>query len=550
MTVWPTPDSAEQRMTEVGVAIEERFDAARTLHVQAPSTARPALAQLPAVAGVYADEDLDPQLASSKPAAGVTPEMHEAGFTGENLTMAIVDSGVAAQHPGLDEEVDAQFVVDDDGVSSGSGEPSKHGTHVAGILTGSGEGANPDRGDVRGVAPGSSLISFDISEDFTTSNALRAFEWIYENHEEENIRVVTNAWGRLESPATYDPDDPIVRASSALVAEDVVTVFSAGNGGDEDSRMTVEATNPDVITVGATTDEGQVESYSSRGPVYDQDGERVNWTKPDLVAPGSHVVSTQPAGEPGPNYITMNGTSMAAPHVAGAAALALQQRPDLSAPDVKSLLVRGAQDVGPDGIDDESGAGMVDAGASLRILEESEGSMERRSSSSSHGEELVGPEQTSTVVSQTDLEHEDTVEIDVPANGTKLSIDLTWGGEGELEVTLERPDGSTESRTTVDRDRSLQVSDPEQGTWRLTVEPEDVSRGEYEANVTVTWLEPVEGTALPFSSERSTQGSFPSTGNRFGLWQDDWIPGVPNVALMVAGAALTVTMVVGRAKRS
>jgi serine protease AprX len=549
VTAWPPPATLEHRMDRLDVTVEERFTSARTLLVDAPTGARTTLEAHPVVAGVHEDEPLEPMLASSKEAAGVTDRLHEAGVTGEGVNVAIVDSGVAGQHPGLDDEVRAQYTVDDDGVHEGADEASKHGTHVAGILTGSGEGAPSERGDVSGVAPASQLVSFDISEDFTTSNALRAFEWIYQNHEDEDIRVVTNAWGRLESPATYDPDDPIVRASSALVDEDVVTVFSAGNGGGQDSRMTVESTNPDVITVGATTDDGEVESYSSRGPVYDQDGEPVEWTKPDLVAPGSHVVSTNPAGEPGPAYIEMNGTSMAAPHVAGAAALTLQQRPDLSAQEVKGLLVRGAEDVGPTGVDDSSGAGMVDAASSIRILEEAEGSMETRSRSSEHGEELTGPAQAGSVLSETQVEHEDSFEVTVPANGTEIELSVTWEGEGELETRLVRPDGSQAVTASVDRERTIAVQEPDEGTWTVEVEPQDVTRGRYEANATVTWLEPVNGTALPFSAEDGPSGGFPSTGSPFAPWERDWLPGVPNIVLMLAGGALTVATLVSRRAR-
>jgi len=549
LDTWPPQRSLMETMDHLGVEERERFDVAQTMLVDAPVTSHRQLAMHPSVTGIYADEPLDPQLASSKPAAGVTERLHRAGVTGEDVTVAVVDSGIAADHAGLDEEMAGQYTVDDDGVHGGADDPSKHGTHVAGILAGSGEGAGPDRDDVRGVAPAAQVVSFDISQDFTTSNALRAFEWIYENHEEEDIDAVTNAWGRLESPATYDPDDPVVRASSALVADGLVTVFSAGNGGGQDSRMTVEATNPDVITVGAATDQGEIESYSSRGPVYDTDGNPVNWTKPDLVAPGSHVVSTQPAGEPGPAYTTMNGTSMAAPHVAGTVALVLDQRPDLAPEEVKSLLVRAAQDVGPTGVDDASGAGMVDAESAIRLLEESSGTMESRQRSSQHSEQLTGPAQGEAVFGQAEIDNEDTIEIDVPANGTKLETEIRWGGEGDLEASFQRPDGSTARTIDVSAERSLAIQDPVEGEWTISVQPQDVSRGSYHANVTVTWLEPVNGSTVPFSAERSAEGTFPSTGGPLDPWAESWLPGVPNIALMLAGGAMTVTMLVGRIRR-
>lgn len=549
LDTWPPNPSLETKLETAGGEVQERFAAANTLLVDAPGPAIEAIERLGSVEGVYEDEEIELFLESSKAAIGVSPQMHAAGVNGDGITMAIVDSGIEATHPGLEDGLVDQYTVDDDGVSEGEDGASKHGTHVAGILMGSGQGAASSKGDVSGVAPASPLVSLDISHDFTTSNALRAFEWIYENHEEEEIRIVTNAWGRMRSPASYDADDPITRASSALVAEGLVVVFSAGNGGGEASRMTQEATNPDVITVGASTDEGRVESYSSRGPVYDGEDDQADWTKPDLVAPGSHVVSSQPLGEPGPAYTTMNGTSMAAPHVAGAAALLLQQRSNMTPEQVKGLLVRGAEDIHHEGVDDASGAGLLDVESSLRVLEDSSDTMQRHSETSEHSQSLVGPAGAGIVFAQADLEHEDAFTVSLPENTTKIEAELVWEGDGELETRILRPDGTTARTLAVEAKRSIQIDDPRAGDWRFEVEPRDPSQGTYYANVTVTWLEPVNGSAIPFSSERTAQGSFPSMGSPLDPWAESWLPGVPNIAIMLAGGALSVTMLVGRIRK-
>jgi len=537
------PHQVTTTLERSGVTVVDRFAFANALVVEAP-IGLDALERMPGVVEAVPDEPLEGQLASSKPAIGLDERLQETSLSAESVGMAIVDSGVDADHPGLDDAVRAQYSVDDDGVHSGSEEPSLHGTHVAGILAGSGQGASADRGDVEGVAPDAGLISIDISEEFTTSNALRAFEWIYDNHETEEIDLVVNAWGRMRDPATYDSEDPIVRASDALVDDGVLVVFSAGNGGPTESKMTVEATNPNVLTVGAATDDGEVESYSSRGPVL-EDGEPANWTKPDLVAPGSHVVATRPVdGEH--RYEVMNGTSMAAPHVAAAAGLVWAKDPSLTPTQVQGLLERGARDVAESGVDETSGAGMVDVRASLAILDKTDGQTRRVSESTQHGAELTGPTQAGPVLSAASVEHEDAFEIEVPDNGTRLSAQLAWDGRSSLSVEIRGPSGSTVVEDTIESDEQLGVQDPRLGTWQVHVEPEGASRGSYQANVTVTWLESVDGDPLPVSRHRTTGGAFPATGDGFGPLGDQLVPGLSNGVAIAAGAVVTVATIVSK----
>lgn len=364
LDTWP-PTTIRDAIEREGGHVEESFPETRTLLVEGENRLQTELSEVAAVSDVTPATELTPNLAPNKETVNLTASTASAEPNGTNVTVAVVNGGIDADHPGLEDRIVEEVTVTPDGVHRNASGSSRHGTHVAGILAGTGEGASPDRGDVAGVAPGVDVISLDISADFTTSNALRAFEWIEEHHEEHDIRVVLSSWGRMREPASYEADDPIVRASDELVDQGLVVVFSAGNGGPSESAMTVEATNPSVLTVGASTGTGQAASFSSRGPVMD-DGEQADWTKPDLVAPGNRIVSTRATGSgAGASYLMMNGTSMAAPQVAGAAALILSERPGLAPAEVEEVLVGTARDIGEPGIDEATGAGLLDVGAAL-----------------------------------------------------------------------------------------------------------------------------------------------------------------------------------------
>lgn len=545
LDTWPMPSVTERLLAEQDVAILDRFDAARTLLVQAPPGSGAAIERVPGVAHVTPDEPLDANLDSSKAAVRLTPEMRSAGLNGAGANIALIDSGVDTDHPGLEDRVVAQYAVSEDGTEQDRSGASKHGTHVAGILAGTGDGASPDRGDAAGMAPGSGLVSMDISRQFTTSNALRAFEWIYEHHDEEDIRVVANAWGRQRDPATYEPDDPLIRASDALVDEDLVVVFSAGNGGPDESHMTLEGTNPNVITVGASDDDGQIEDYSSRGPVY-EDGEPVSWTKPDLIAPGTRIVSTRVDPGTSSPYVMMNGTSMAAPHVAGAAALLVGLRPDLTPSQVKGLLLESAVDTGPSGVDDASGHGVLDVSAAVELVERAGAETHERSETTTESGELTGPKEAGVALKTASIDHEDTFPVTIPDNATELAGTLRWDGRSELEVSLKDPDGRRVRTVVFSGEHTLEVADPKPGRWTVEVEPAGVARGSYQAEFTVTWLTHEDGIEIPIAEQRTRSGSFPATGGGLDPFAESWLPGVPNLVPMIAGGALTAFMVAGK----
>lgn len=286
---------------------------------------------------------------------------------GRGVGVAVIDTGIDATHADLpyntgihpDPTVMANYKIESVSFQlnlvplANTDTTSGHGTHVAGIVAGQG---TVDAGHT-GVAPGAKLYGLGIGEATTTLWTNQGLAWVRENHDKVDppIRVVTNSW---MTSTSYDPNAYSSRLVRDLVSEGVVVVFAAGNNGGDGSsiRTSGEGQNPaeGVIMVGATNDgdagdrDGAIRSSSSRG----QTTAPASW--PDVMAPGTNVMSAKAFVSSGglgllENYREMSGTSMAAPHVAGVAALMLQADPGLSPADVESIVESTAYKFGDGG---------------------------------------------------------------------------------------------------------------------------------------------------------------------------------------------------------
>ena len=309
------------------------------------------------------------------------------GVTGQGIGVAVIDSGISA-HKALTNRVVANvsFVTGDPGVADAYG----HGTHVAGIITGAGSAASGVTSlYTGGIAPGANLVNVRVlGADGTglTSDAIAGIEWAIANKSKYNIRVINISFGHpvMEPSAT----DPLCEAVADAVAKGIVVVASAGNSGKSaDGHMvlgsiTSPGNSPLAVTVGALNTFGTVKrsddgvaSYSSRGPT------RFDLAvKPDVAAPGNKIVSLQANGSYLPTfyptlhlagsgtngYMTLSGTSMAAPMVSGGVALLLQGTPGLSPSQVKLALQNGATYVSNGGLMG-AGAGSVNFWASRKL---------------------------------------------------------------------------------------------------------------------------------------------------------------------------------------
>ena len=258
---------------------------------------------------------------------------------------------------------------------------SGHGTHVAGTVGGTGAMSG---GKYEGVAPGAKLIGYGSGAVVAMLDTLGGFEYALTHQQEYNIRIITNSWGDTSDAGTeFDPNHPINIATKKLHDRGIITVFSAGNSGPNESTISGNYKKaPWVITVAAGDKQGSLASFSSRGlkgygGTVEVDGITYTWTdKPTITAPGVDIISTRVLSplsalsapkdveyispEHLPYYTTFSGTSMAAPHVAGVIALLLEVNPNLNAFDVKDILESTATTM--DGYESwEVGAGYVNA---------------------------------------------------------------------------------------------------------------------------------------------------------------------------------------------
>jgi serine protease AprX len=264
-----------------------------------------------------------------------------AGVTGHGVGIAVIDSGVT---PSADFGT-RLTQVRLDGQSGSLDDTVGHGTLVAGVAAGN----SPD-GKFIGIAPGANVYAININRasGVYTSDVITALKWVFDNAHAYNIRVVNLSLTETV-PSSYKTS-PLDLAVERLWASGVFVAVSAGNRGPGQIDY-APANDPLAFTVGAfdtmdTSGPGDdtLLPWSSGGKTAD------GFAKPDLVAPGRHIVAPLPAGTaldadaPGanrvaPGYASINGTSFAAPQVAGAAAIIFERHPDYSADNVKWALI-------------------------------------------------------------------------------------------------------------------------------------------------------------------------------------------------------------------
>ncbi|WFE30087.1 S8 family serine peptidase [Solwaraspora sp. WMMD791] len=281
------------------------------------------------------------------------PAAYEAGLTGKGVTVAVIDSGVDATHPDLtDALVEARGFMADGSPVDRIG----HGTHVASIIAGSGAASD---GRYRGVAPDAELVSAKVCDLFCDESAiLAAMHWAAVDKQAD---IVNMSLGGADGPEI----DPMEEAVDTLTAQTgALFVVAAGNDGPGDRTLGSPGSADAALTVGAVDRDGSLADFSSRGSRVGDDA-----VKPDVTAPGVGIVAARADGgimgvPVGEHYVAERGTSMAAPHVAGAAALLAQQQPQWDATRLKATLM-GAAAPQPDTTAYEQGAGLVDVARAI-----------------------------------------------------------------------------------------------------------------------------------------------------------------------------------------
>jgi subtilisin family serine protease len=368
--------------------------------IEVPNRMLRALAAHPNVVQLHVDRPLFKQNLRTSLTTGSRALQQALGITGAGVGIAVVDSGIATWHDDLTNRSTRQYPYGNQRVSAfvdfvnGRALPyddDGHGTHVTGVIAGNGYDSS---GQKAGMAPDASIVSLkvlDANGRGTISNIIAALDWVLANHSKYGIRVVNVSVTANVTESYWT--DPLTLAAKRLVDAGVVVVAAAGNRGRNASGQAqyggigAPANAPWVLTVGASSTNGTstraddtMASFSSRGPTY------LDWAaKPDLVAPGVGTVSMAAPGSTlvslnlssliagtlstgTPPYLSLSGTSMAAPVVSGVVAQMLQVNPGLTPNAVKAILQYTSQTYpGYDALTE--GAGFLNAVGAVRLAQ-------------------------------------------------------------------------------------------------------------------------------------------------------------------------------------
>lgn len=354
------------------------FGALPMLAVQGTPTQIQALAGLAGVGSLWLNHPVELALHETIPMIGADvvhapPSAGGLGITGRGVGVAVLDSGIDGNHPDLhypghvvqnvkilgDTQIFSSLTLNVPNTTD-TDTTSGHGTHVAGIVGGDGTASG---GYYTGVAPGANLIGVGSGDGEDMLTTLAGYDWILQNRATYNIRVVNNSWADDTDP--YNPADPLNQASRAAHDAGITVVFAAGNDGPGSSNVNTAPAGYNiyarpwwVVGVAAEDKTGTWANYSSVGDAT---------YHPDITAPGSWIASARAvtgvvtdanstpvdATDPtnlrlvpladDPYYTVAMGTSMAAPHVTGTAALMLEANPSLTPDQIKADLVAGAR---------------------------------------------------------------------------------------------------------------------------------------------------------------------------------------------------------------
>jgi serine protease AprX len=321
------------------------------------------LQKIPLIESIQYDAPVKADMGTAGDSFGSKKAALDFGLTGDrdgnptsysknDVVVAVIDTGIDGAHVDLD---GGKILAFKDFVNNRTTayDDQGHGTHVAGIIAGTGEG----NASYKGVAPGAALVGIKVLDSQgsgTMSNVDAGIEWAIQNKDVYGIRVINLSLGT--SGSSDGKDSTSVAVNNAFAAG-IIPVVAAGNSGPARKTIGSPGAAADALTVGAFADVGErgfnVTSFSSRGPTAD------NRTKPDIMAPGYNI--TAPKANSTNGYITYSGTSMATPFTAGVAALMLDANYALTPSDVRTMMFNTAEDWGPAGKDIDYGYGRLQA---------------------------------------------------------------------------------------------------------------------------------------------------------------------------------------------
>ncbi|MEV6107774.1 S8 family serine peptidase [Streptomyces sp. NPDC051940] len=388
---------------------------------------------------IWLDGKVEVSLDVSVPQIGA-PEVWKSGFDGAGVKVAVLDTGVDAGHPDLAGRIAGSVsFVPDQAVRDGHG----HGTHVASTIVGSGAASD---GSHKGVAPGAELLVGKVlGNDGRGQDSwiIAGMEWAAHS----GAKIVSMSLGGDAS----GPSDVLSQTVDELSASTgTLFVVAAGNSGPSEQTVGTPGIADSALTVGAVDKSDQLAPFSSRGP---RIGDYA--VKPEITAPGAAITAARAAGTTmgtpvDDYYTTSSGTSMATPHVAGAAALVAQAHPDWTGQQIKQALASTAKTNAVNSVF-EQGDGRVDA---VRAVSQG-------------------------VFATPTLSFGTYEESDTEADTKDVTYTNTGDTAVELRVVSSLPDAALNADT---------VTVPAKGTAtvKVTVDPAKEATGRYSGHVTAT----------------------------------------------------------------
>ncbi|QWT17578.1 S8 family serine peptidase [Collinsella sp. zg1085] len=425
---------------------------------------------------------------------GITHELMKT-YTGDGVVVGIIDSGVDGEHPALSDawrgagQTDWQTSwYDPVGNSSKPVDSTGHGTHVAGTILGK------RKEMVLGIAPKAKWIAarvFDEEGETSNDRLLAAAQWMLapldkEGHPHPELapRIVNNSWGGASDSEFIRPVLKQWRAAGIL------PVFSAGNMSAANpagaGSIGTPASFPESFAVGALRSDDHLAKFSLRGPSKFAAG-----VKPDISAPGVNILSSIPNG----GFAIRTGTSMASPHVAGVAALALSANPDLSVEQLEGVLTRSATPL----VDEHYvsvpnfgyGAGKVNAGLAVELARQQK-----------DASVALGFVTGTTYVRGTDaaaptVSH-NPIKVMYTASATELRAEVS-DDTGVASVVLELAPADSESwqSKSMDLDEGTRLS----GTYIASILPADLTQSHMRYRLRVRDVSGKETLTEPFAIE-------------------------------------------------
>ncbi|MDQ1064922.1 S8 family serine peptidase [Streptomyces canus] len=388
---------------------------------------------------IWLDGKVGASLDVSVPQIGA-PQVWKSGYDGKGVKVAVLDTGVDAGHPDLAGKIgETKSFVPDQAVQDGHG----HGTHVASTIVGSGAASEGRR---KGVAPGADLLIGKVLNNAgqgQDSWIIAGMEWAARS----GAKIVSMSLGGTAS----GPSDVLSETVDELSASTgTLFVIAAGNSGPSEQTVGTPGIADSALTVGAVDKSDKLASFSSRGP---RIGDFA--VKPEITAPGAAITAARAAGTTmgtpvDDYYTTSSGTSMATPHVAGAAALVAQAHPDWTGQQIKQALATTAKTNTVNSVF-EQGDGRVDAVGAV------------------HQGVFATPTLSFGTYEQDDTE----------ADSKDITYTNTTDKAVELKVSSSLPDAAPNADT---------VTVPAKGTATVsvTVDPAEEATGRYTGHITAS----------------------------------------------------------------